>query len=273
MTKGKIKAGLAAILAAASVSASNAKAEDFVPETDDTVTIALTAGYQDNNLEDYSSLDFSEGWQLRGQGESAVTFYPGAQLVTRGLLEIDNVNYSDGNGENLVVDTDISELWEWAHRAETYALNLGAGVNFDCRYETGNYLEVPITKTICGAGPMIDFTIDSEYVNFGLNYALDFGTMGNNVQGFNDLMKHKLRLNLGFHLGPVDVEGYVQGEYNTAMEGAINRENLFLYGGTNAKIWVHENVALQAGYEYIWFYGDQDGVDSNTYSLGLVGRF
>lgn len=270
--KGKLKAGLAAILAAASLS-SNAKAEEFVPSTDNAVTISLSAGYQDNNLEDYSSIDFSEGSRVRGQGESSVIFTHGALLVTRGMLEIDNVNYSDGNGENLVVDAGLSVLWEWAHRAETYALNLGGGFDFDCRYETGNYLEVPIKKTICGAGPMVDFAIDSEYANFGLSYSFVPGIMGNNIQGYNDLMKHKLRMNLGFHLGPVDVEGYAQGEYNGAMDGTINRENLFLYAGANAKVWFNDNIALQTGYEYLWTYGDQDGLDSNTYSLGFVGRF
>jgi hypothetical protein len=271
--KTGIKAGLAAICAAASLSAADVKADDFIPATDNTITIGLSAGYQDNNFEDYSSLDFSEGRQIRGQGESSVIFTPGALLATRGLLEIDNVNYTDGNGENLVVDAGLSMLFEWAYRAETHSFNLGGGVDFDCRHETGNYLEVPITKTTCGAGPMFDLSVDSEYANFGLSYALDFGTMGNNIQGYNDLMKHKLRLNLGFHLGPVDVEGYVQGEYNGAMEGILNRENLFLYGGTNAKLWLNEHLALKAGYEYIWLYGDQDGLDSNTYSLGFVGRF
>lgn len=271
--KGKLKAGLAAICAAASISASEANADNFVPDTDNAVTVSVSAGYQDNNLEDYSSMDFSDGLQLEGQGESAVTFTPGAQLVTRGFLELDFLRYSGGLGSNFIADAGISELWEWSHRAETYALNLGGGVDFDCRYETGNYLEFPITKLICGAGPMFDLAVDSEYVNFGLAYSFIAGTMGNNVQGYNELMKHKLKLNLGFHLGPVDVEGYVQGEYNGAMEGAINRENLFLYTGANAKFWVHENIALQAGYEYLWQYGDQDGLDSNTGKLGIVWRF
>lgn len=268
-----IKAGLAAICAAASLSAAYAKAEDFVPATDNTITMGLSAGYQDNNFEDYSSLDFSEGSQIRGQGESSVIFTPGALLATRGFLEIDNVGYSDGNGENLVVDAGVSALWEWAHRAETYALNLGGGLDFDCRYETGNYLEVPINKTTCGAGPMFDLSIDSEYVNFDLSYSFIPGIIGNNIQGYFGLMKHKLGLGLGFHLGPVDIEGYVHGEYNGAMDGAINRENLFLYGGANAKIWLDEHAALQLGYEYLWQYGDQDGIHSNTYSLGFVARF
>ncbi|MDI6737832.1 MAG: hypothetical protein QME12_04940 [Nanoarchaeota archaeon] len=272
-TKTRIKAGLAAICAAASLSAADARADDFVPATDNAITIGLSAGYQDNNLADYASMDFSEGHQIRGQGESAVTFYPGVQLVTRGLLEINNVNYSDGNGKSLVVDAGLSVLWEWAHRAETYAFNIGGGLDFDCRHEAGNYLEVPIEKTTCGAGPMFDLSVDSEYANFGLSYSFVPGITGNNIQGYFDLLKHKLRLGLGFHLGPVDVDGYVQGEYNGAMDGTINRENLFLYGGTNAKVWLNEHAALQLGYEYIWLYGDQDGIDSNTYSLGFVGRF
>lgn len=269
----RIKAGLAAICAAASLSAADAKAENFVPDTDNSVTISLSSGYQDNNFADYSSMDFSDGVQVRGQGESAVTFYPGAQLVTRGFLEMDDTKYSDGNGSNFVLDADLSELWEWAHRAETYSLNLGGGINFDCRYEIGNYLEIPIEKTTCGAGPMIDLAVDSEYINFDLSYSFVGGITGNNIQGYWDLKKHKLRLGLGFHLGSVDVEGYVLGEYNGAMEGTINRENLFLYGGTNARLWVDEHAAVQLGYEYLWQYGDQEGLDSNTYSLGFVGRF
>ena len=272
-TKSGIKAGLAAICAAASLSAADARADNFVPDTDNAITVSFSAGYMDNNLADYSSMDFSEGLQLKGQGESAVTFYPGAQLVTRGFLELDALNYSDGNGTNFIVDAGISELWEWAHRAETYSLNLGGGLDLDCRHETGNYLGVPIEKTTCGAGLMFDLSVDSEYVNFGLSYSFIAGTIGNNIQGYNDLMKHKLRLNLGFHLGSVDVEGYVLGEYNGAIEGMINRENLFLYGGANAKVWVHDNIALQAGYEYLWQYGDQDGLESNTAQLGIVWRF
>ena len=272
MKQGRsIKSGLAAILAAASLSA-DAKADDFVSDTDNAVTVSFEAGYQDNNLA-RPGTDFTEGLQARGEGSSAVTFHPGAQLVTRGFLELDSLNYSDGNGENLVIDAGISELFEWAHRAENYALNLGGGVDLDCRHETGNYLDVPITKTTCAVGPMIDFMVDSEYVNFGLSYALGFGAIGNNIQGYNDLMKHKLGLNLGSHIGPVDVEAYVLGEYNAAMEGAINRENLFLYGGANTKLWLQENVALQLGYEYLWTYGEQDKVDSNTGRLGFVARF
>lgn len=269
---GKAGALAAAIAASAALSAADARADNFVPDTDNTITMSLEAGYQLNTLV-RPGTDFTEGLQVRGEGSSAVAFYPGAQLVTRGFLEIDDLIYSDGNGENRIVDAGVSELWEWAHRAENYALNIGGGIDFDCRHETGNYEQFPITKTICGAGPMFDMAVDSEYVNFGLSYAFIAGTMGNNIQGYNDLMKHKLRMNLGLHLGPVDIEGYVQGEYNGAMEGAINRENLFLYGGANAKVWLQENVALQLGYEYIWTYGDHDNVDSNTGRLGFVARF
>ncbi|MFH1066012.1 MAG: hypothetical protein V1734_05900 [Nanoarchaeota archaeon] len=265
--KKSIKSGLAAILAAVSMSAAEARAEDF--ERDN--VIAVEAGLQDTNLQ--NDYDFTEGWQIGLKGEGAIDIYNGMQLALGGGAELALLTYSDGCGYDRNISIDASILLEWAPRWDSAAFNLGAGVQFNFMGDYAGYENVRIESQIIGAGPALEAFVGSEWVYAGLNFSTAFGGMGNNVQQHNGLVQYNLGLKLGFHFGPVDIEGYANGMYNTAMEGQINRENVFVNAGANAKVWVAENLGLTAGYNYLWTYGDTDRVDGNEFNAGLAVRF
>lgn len=252
--------------------AAEAKADEFAPDTDNSATVSLSAGYQDNDLSS-NGYDFTDGLQARVEGSSAVAFCNDAQLVLNSFFEVNSLRYSDGNGDNLVLDAEFSQFYEWAPRWGSFGLNIGAGLDFDCMHETGSYDNVPLASTICSAGPALDFAIDSEYAYFGLGYSIGFGLMGNNVQGHNDLIKHKLKAHLGFHLGPLDIAGYGSSEYNIAHEGTINRSSLFITAGALGRLWLDDSFAVQAGYEHGWRYLDVDNTNGDAFSIGAAVRF
>lgn len=259
-------AGLTAALCGAEV-----EAEEFAPGTDNSATISMSAGYQDNDLN--NGYDFTEGMLARLEGVSAVTFYNDAQLVFKSFFEAGSLRYSDGGGDITAIDAEFSQFYEWAPRWSSFGLNLGAGMDFDCLYETGSYDGVPLASTICSAGPAIDFAIDSEYASFWAGYSIGFGIIGNNVQGHHDLIKHKLKTGIGFHIWPLDIAGHGSFEYNTAAQGKIDRSNLFITAGAFGRLWLDESFALQAGYEHDWTFFDVDNIEGDSFVIGLAARF
>ncbi len=260
---------LAALLAAAIGGSATDVRADSPFERDNIVS--AEAGLQDTNLRNGN--DFTEGWQIGMSGRGAIGMHTDMQLVLDGNAELGLLRFSDNNGYDRQISVDTSILFEWAPRWETSAFNLGAGVHFNFIGDYAVYEDTRLESKIIGAGPAVDAFIGSEWVYAGLNFSAGFGGMGNNVQQYNDLVQYHLALTLGFHLGPVDIEGYASGMYNTAMEGRINRENVFINAGTSARFWVAEHLGLTAGYNHLWSYIDTDHVEGDKFNAGLAIRW
>lgn len=266
MAKLKIlKSGLAALLAAASMS--EAKADGFERPN----IISAEAGYRDNNLQ--NGLDFTEGWHIGINGSAAIDIHTDMQLALGAGAKLSLLEYSDGCGYDRQIEANTSILFEWAPRWDSAAFNLGAGVQFNFIGDYASYENVQLGSLNIGAGPALEAFVGSEWVYAGLNFSTVFGGMGNNVQQYNDLVQYNLGLKLGFHLGPVDIEGYSSMMYNTATEGQINREAVFVHAGANAKFWFGENFGLTLGYDYLHTFADLNRIDGNKFNAGAALRF
>lgn len=252
------KNAIFALLAACSMYASNANAEECLEPVKET-EVSASVGYSMSS----GAYGNADGVQVRLGGDTSLYTFGDAELILDSGFVTDYYGY-DANGVQKDSLTDISALLMY-HGFANYGV--GGGLNVFMYDASGAYdAGRPMELTDYAIGPVLAGTINDGIVQLHIDSSLGFGQFGSNSAGLDFLLKGRLRVGLGVSYSGFSAEAYSDAIYNYEPYGVDSFE---LRAGARLGYRFVDFMGANAFYEHAAYFGENENESADSFGAGL----
>lgn len=257
------KNALLALLAACSMYAANAKADECaecvesVKETEIGATAAYT--YNDN------SFGVLDAFQLRIGGSTNTNVYDNLDLVLDSSYLMNYYGYENTGLQRDSV-TDVSALLMTNYMCDYF----GGGINIVYYDGFGAYEDgSPMSLTDYSIGPAVRAQFLAHDMGLTFDYSIGFGEYGNNADGEAFNIKNQFGVGVNYHINGFFAEAYAKVVHNYMP--FTSRQTLEIVAGAELGYRFVDFMALRAFYEHSHVIGEptRESVESVGGGLSL----